>query len=148
VYVQDASYSDLLNVVASCDSAGYVVASRWPRINTKVIDLFRVVLIQLSFSSFIFACSCNLLPCSRGTVVSNVFVDACAVALKPVHGKLVDYYSQYCAVTFFCNHKCHMSYMCPGHDVKLHQHRVHLYPLKVFGIWLGLCEGANIIISK
>jgi len=44
--------------------------------------------------------------------------------------------------------KCELSYMCPGHDIKLHPHRVKLYRIWVCGIWLGMGEGANVIISK
>jgi len=36
-----------------------------------------------------------------------------------------------------------------GHDVKLHLHRVRLYiSNRLCGIWLGISEGANVIISK
>ena len=41
--VQGSAYSNLMNVVASCDSAGFVMVSGWPRINMKVHEMIRMV---------------------------------------------------------------------------------------------------------
>jgi len=47
-------------------------------------------------------------------------VDTHTVALQPIHGKITQHYSRYCAVAFCYVHKCELSYIYPGHDVKLH----------------------------
>jgi len=58
------------------------------------------------------------------------------------------YSSRYCTVAFCYVHKCELSYICPGQDIKLHQHWVKLYRTGCTVIWLGIGEGANVIISK
>jgi len=45
-------------------------------------------------------------------------------------------------------HKCELSCVCPGQDTKLHPHRMKLYHIGLRGIWLGISEGTNVIISK
>jgi len=47
-------------------------------------------------------------------------VDAHTDVLKPVHGNIIRHYSLYCVVAFCYEHKCELSYIHPGHDVKLH----------------------------
>jgi len=79
----------------------------------------------------------------RGTVVSIVYtVDAHAytVALKQVMGKITRHYSRYCTVAFCFVHKCELSYMCPGHDIELHPHRVKLYRIG--------CGGSGLVLAK
>jgi len=49
--------------------------------------------------------------------------------LMTSHGKITRQYSRYCTVAFFYVHKCELSYMCPGHDIKLHPHKVKLYQI-------------------
>jgi len=61
--------------------------------------------------------------------------------------RITIHYSQYCTVAFCYVHKYELSYMCLGHDIKLYPHRVKLYWI-VYGIWLSIDEGANVIISK
>jgi len=63
-------------------------------------------------------------------------VDTNTVALQPIHGKITRHYSRYCAVAFCYVHKCELSYIYPGHDVKLHPHRVKLYRIG-FGVDLA-----------
>jgi len=50
-------------------------------------------------------------------------------------------------VAFCYAHKCELSYMCPGHDIKLHPHRVKFYRMHCWK-WLGIGEGANVVITK
>jgi len=53
-------------------------------------------------------------------------------------------YSRICAVAFCYVHKCELSYIYSGHDVKLHPHRVKFeISNRVCGIWFGIGEGAN-----
>jgi len=35
------------------------------------------------------------------------------------HGKITSHYSRFCAVAFWYVHNCELSYIYPGHDVKL-----------------------------
>jgi len=68
-------------------------------------------------------------------------VDAHTVAVKPVmYEKIARHYSRYCAVEFCYVHKCKLSYMCPGHDIKLHPHRVKLYRIG--------CVGSGLVLAK
>jgi len=82
------------------------------------------------------------------TIVSIVSCRCTYCCRETSHGKITRHYSRYCAVAFCYVHKCELSYMCPGHDIKLHPHRVKIISNKVCGIWLGFGEGANVIISK
>jgi len=66
-------------------------------------------------------------PCDRGTVVSIVYFRCTSVALQPIHGKIILHYSQYCTLAFCYVHECELSYIYPGHDVKLQPRRVKLY---------------------
>jgi len=70
---------------------------------------------------------------------------------EPFHGKITRHYSRYCAVAFCCvtaSANCRRP-TCPGHDVKLHPHRVNeILSNRVCGIWLGIGEGVNVIIIK
>jgi len=50
-----------------------------------------------------------------------VALNAC---LATSHGKITKQYSQYCAVALSYVHECEPSYVCPGHDIKLHPQRV------------------------
>jgi len=47
-------------------------------------------------------------------------------------------------------HKCELSDLCPGHNIKLHSHRVpsKIISNRVWVIMLGIDEGAHVIISK
>jgi len=54
-----------------------------------------------------------------GTVVSIIFCRCTYCCLENCHGKITGHYSRYCIVAFCCVHKCELSYMCPGHDIKL-----------------------------
>jgi len=49
---------------------------------------------------------------------------------------------------FCCVQKCELSNIYPGHDVKLHPHRVKFVSNRVCGIWRGIGKGPNVIISK
>lgn len=82
-----------------------------------------------------------LLPCVLGAQSCRLsLVDAHTVALTPVHGKITRHYSRYCAVAFCCTLKCELSYRCPGHDHKLHPHRVNLYRIG--------CVGSGFVAAK
>jgi len=61
------------------------------------------------------------------------------------HGKITIYYSRYCTVAFSYVHKCELSYMCPGHKTASTPSEIILN--RVYGIWLGIGEGANVLIS-
>jgi len=67
-------------------------------------------------------------------------VNAHTDVLKPIHGKIIWHYSRYCAVTFCYEHKCELSYIHPGHDVKLRPHRVKLYRIGCVGSGLALAK--------
>jgi len=43
-------------------------------------------------------------------------------------------------------HKCELSDIYPGHDVKLHPHPSEVISNRVCGIWLGIGEGAMVLI--
>jgi len=45
---------------------------------------------------------------------------------ETTHGKITRHYSRFYAVAFFYVHECELSHINPGHDVKLHPHRVKL----------------------
>jgi len=51
-------------------------------------------------------------------------------------------------VAFCYVHKCELSYMCPGHDIKLHSTRSEIISNRVCELRIGIGEGANVIISK
>jgi len=76
-------------------------------------------------------------------------VDKHTVSLQPIQ-KITRHYSRYCAVVFCYVRKCELSYIYPGHDVNLHLHSAQSEILsnRVCRIWLGIGEGANVIISK
>jgi len=67
-------------------------------------------------------------------------VDAHTDVLKSIHGKIIWHYSRYCAVAFCYEHKCELSYIHPGLDVKLHAHRVKLYQIG--------CVGSGLVLAK
>jgi len=67
-------------------------------------------------------------------------VDAHTDVLKPIHGKIIGHYSRYYPVAFCYEHKCELSYIHPGHDVKLHPHRVKLYRIG--------CVGSDLVLAK
>jgi len=69
------------------------------------------------------------------------------VALQPIHGKIIQHYSQYSGA-FCCVQKCELSYIYPEHNAKLHPHQVKLYRIGCVESGLVLVEGANVIISK
>jgi len=46
----------------------------------------------------------------------------------------------YCAVAFCYEHKFELSYIHPGHDVKLHPHRLKLYRIG--------CVGSGLVLAK
>jgi len=65
----------------------------------------------------------------RGTVVSIVSCRCTYCFPETTHGKITRHYSRFCAVAFCYVHKRELSYVYPiypGHDVKLHPHRVKL----------------------
>jgi len=68
----------------------------------------------------------------RGTVVSIISSRCTCCCPETSHGKITRHYSQYCTVAFCYVHKFELSYVCPGHDIKLHQHQVILYRI---GCW-------------
>jgi len=45
-------------------------------------------------------------------------------------------------------HKCELSYMCPGHDIKTVSTPSEIILNRVCGTWLGIGEGDNVIINK
>jgi len=45
----------------------------------------------------------------RGTMYRVSPVDAHTVVLQPIHGKITEHYSRYCAVAFCYVHKCELS---------------------------------------
>jgi len=71
-------------------------------------------------------------------------VDVHTVALQPIQGKITRHYLRYCAVAFCYVHKCELSYIYPGHGVKLHPQS----EIILNRVWLGIGEGANVIISQ
>jgi len=89
----------------------------------------------------------NSPPSGRGTVVLIVSCRCTHCCLETTHGKITRHYSQYCTVVFCYVHKCELYYMCPGHD-KTAPTRSEIIWNRVCGIWLGIGEGANVIISK
>jgi len=92
-------------------------------------------------------CSLNVPLSSRGSVVSNVSCRCTYCCLETSHGKITRHCSRYCTVAFCYVLKCELSYMCPGHDIKLHLHRVKLYRIGCLG-WLGIGKSANVIINN
>jgi len=56
--------------------------------------------------------------------------------LETSHGKITRQYSWYCTVAFCYVYKCDLSYRCPGHDIKLHPHRMKLY--RIGCVWLSI----------
>jgi len=74
-------------------------------------------------------------PSGRGTVVSIV---SCRCH-ETSHRKITRYYSRYCTVAFCYGHKCELSYMCPGHGIKLNPHRGKLYRIG--------CAGSSLILA-
>jgi len=55
-------------------------------------------------------------------------------------GKITRHYSRYFTVEFCYVHKSELSYMCSGHDIKLHPHRVKLY-------WIE-CVEPGLVLAK
>jgi len=74
------------------------------------------------------------------TVVSIVSSRYTYCCLETSRGKITRHYSRYCAVAFCYVHKCELSYMCPGHDIQLHPHRVELYRIG--------CVGSGLVLMK
>jgi len=64
----------------------------------------------------------------------------CVQVAETNHGKITRHYSRYCAVAFCYVLKCELSCMCPGHDIKLHPHRVKLYRIG--------CVGSGLVLAK
>jgi len=85
-------------------------------------------------------------PSVRGTVVSIVYCRCTYCCPEISHGKItIDIIHdiilcQYCIVAFCYVPKCELSYMCPGHDIKLHPHRVKLYRIG--------CVGSGLVLAK
>jgi len=79
-------------------------------------------------------------PCGRGTVVLIVSCRCTYGCLETSHGKITRHYSRYCTVAFCYVHMCELSYICPGHDIKLHPHRVKLYRIGSVGSGLVLAK--------
>jgi len=88
--------------------------------------------------SHLFNRSCA--PSGRGTIVSIVSCRCAYCCLETISWKITRHYSRYCAVAFCYVHKCELSYMCPGHDMKLHPHRVELYRIG--------CVGSGLVLVK
>jgi len=76
-------------------------------------------------------------PSGRGTVVLIVSCRCTYCCPETSHGKITRQYSRYCTVAFCYVHKCELSYMCPGHDIKLHPHRVKIYRIGCM-VFIGL----------
>jgi len=72
-------------------------------------------------------------PYSRGTVVSIVSCRCTYCFRETTHGKITRHYSRFCAMAFCYVHKCELSYIYPGDDIKLHPHRVKLYRIWCVG---------------
>jgi len=79
-------------------------------------------------------------PCGRGTAASIVSCRCTYCCLETSHGKITRHYLRYCTMAFCIVYKCELSYMCPGHDIKLHPHRVKLYRIGCVGSGLVLAE--------
>jgi len=60
----------------------------------------------------------------RDTVVPIVSCRCTYCYLETSYGKITINYSRYCTVEYCYVHKCELSYMCPGQDIKLHPHQV------------------------
>jgi len=67
-------------------------------------------------------------------------VNAHAVAMKPVYEKITRHYLGYCTVAICWCTKCELSYMCPGHVVKLHPYLVKCVLIR--------CVGSALVLSK
>jgi len=87
----------------------------------------------------LFTCTTTC-PHGRGTVVSIVSCRCPYCCLETSHGKITRHYSRFCTVAFFHVHKGELSYMCPGHDIKLHPHQVKLYRIR--------CVGSSLVLVK
>jgi len=59
---------------------------------------------------------------------------------------LWDWYVLLCVVLLTA--RCELSYMCPGHDIKLHPHLSEIISNRMCGIWLSIGKGTNVLISK
>jgi len=93
-------------------------------------------------------------PPTMGTVVSIVSRRWTYCCLETSHGKITRYYSWYCTVAFCYVHKCELScpicvLPCPLRSwYKTASPPSEIISNRVCGIWLGIGEGANVIISK
>jgi len=91
--------------------------------------------------------SCGISPSGRSTVVSIVSCRCTYCCLETSHKKVTRHYSWYCTVAFCYANKCELSYVSwSWHKIASTPSEIISY--RVCGIWLGICEGANVIISK
>jgi len=98
-----------------------LVWARWPFFTTEVAVSPRMRTWWTCISAVL-----NIWPHVVGAQLYRLStVDAHTDVLKPIHWKIIRHYSRYCAVAFCYEHKCELSYIHPGHDVKLHPHRVN-----------------------
>jgi len=65
-------------------------------------------------------------PCGTRTVVSIVSCQCTYCFPETTHWKLTRHYSRFCDMAFCYVHKFERACIYPGHDVKLHPHRVKL----------------------
>jgi len=79
--------------------------------------------------------------------VSIVYCRCAYCFPETTRGKITRHYARFCAVEFCYVHKCELSYIYPGHDVKLYQQSEIINIEK--SVWdLAIGEGANVLISK
>jgi len=82
---------------------------------------------------------CIWSPCGRGTL-SIVSCQCTYCCPETIHGEITRHYSRCCIVAFCYVHKCELSYMCPGRDIKWHPHRLKLYQIG--------CMGSGLVLVK
>jgi len=128
-----------------CSHAGIQVSAEldcFKMMVFKNVDRLISVICKNWINGFIFRGNVwNVLPLSgRGIVVSVVSCRCTYCCLETSHGKITRHYSRYCTVAFHYVHKCELSCMCPGHDIKLHPHRVKLNRIG--------CVGSGIVLAK
>jgi len=104
------------------------------------LSLMAISLSSTSFPSTGSPLQNELSPSGRGTVVSIVYCRSTYCCPETSHGKITRHYSLYYSVAFCYMHKCELSYMCPGHDIILHPHRVKLYWIRRVGSGLVLAK--------
>jgi len=95
-------------------------------ITVPLLFHFVTIIVLILFYCVVITVPLCRTPCGRGTLVSIVSCRCTYCFSETTHGKITRHYSRFCAVAFCYGHKCELSYIYPGCDVKLHPHQVKL----------------------